>query len=154
MRTKIFTIGYGNRKINTFIQLLQKYEIETLIDIRTNPYSKWNPEFSARKLEFNLLKNSIQYLFLGIELGGKPKYPDCYTDGIVDYPLIQTKQFFKDGIEEIIRLNANGTKVVLMCAEQSPHDCHRKAMVGDYLEKMGFEIYHIDKDGTILNQLF
>ena len=154
MSSKIYTIGYGNRQILPFIQLLKKYEIEILIDIRTTPFSRFNPDYRIQKFEVHLVNNDIRYLFLGKELGGKPNDLTCYTDGEVDYEKIKTKQFFHDGVAEVIALNVAGFRIALMCAEQSPLDCHRKWLVGDYLESQGFEVKHIDKNGEILNTLF
>jgi uncharacterized protein (DUF488 family) len=154
MSSKIYTIGYGNRPIQSFIQLLKKYEIEILIDIRTSPFSRFNPDYRIQKLEVHLLNNEIRYLFLGKELGGKPADLSCYINDHVDYEQIKTKQFFSDGIDEVCSLNAAGFRVALMCAEQSPLDCHRKWLVGDYLENSGYIVKHIDKNGEILNTLF
>lgn len=154
MATSIYTIGYGNRPISNFIHLLEKFEIEILIDVRTNPFSRFNPEFSAKKLELHLINHDIKYLFLGIELGGKPSDLNCYTNGEVDYQKIQLKDFFIEGIEQVINLNQEGFKIALMCAEQSPLHCHRKALIGDYLKSKDFDVLHIDKDGSILNELF
>lgn len=154
MSSKIFTIGYGNRSIQAFIQLLHKYEIEILIDVRTNPFSRFNPDFRHQKLELHLINNNIRYLFLGYELGGKPSDIDCYTDGVVDYEKIKSKAFFASGVEEVMKISRSGRKLAIMCSEQSPLQCHRKVLIGNYLASLGFEVIHIDKDGTILNQLF
>jgi uncharacterized protein (DUF488 family) len=154
MSSTIFTIGYGNRSIQTFIHLLKKYEIEILIDIRTSPFSRFNPDYRIQKFEVHLIKNEIRYLFLGKELGGKPTDLSCYINQQIDYDSIKTKQFFRDGIEEVKALYAAGFRVAMMCAEQSPLDCHRKWLVGDYLESTGLPVCHIDKTGDILNSLF
>lgn len=154
MGSEIYTIGYGNRSIQTFVQLLQKYEIQILIDVRTNPFSRFNPDFRSKKLELHLINHNIGYLFLGYELGGKPSDLDCYTNNEVDYQKIQSKTFFADGIEEVMNISQGGLKIALMCSEQSPLHCHRKVLIGDYLQAKNFDIRHIDKDGTILNELF
>jgi len=154
MSAQIFTIGYGNRSIQTFIHLLKKYEVEILIDIRTSPFSRFNPDYRIQKLEVHLVNNEIRYLFLGKELGGKPTDLSCYNDGSVDYEKIKIKQFFRDGIDEVQTLSTAGFRVALMCAEQSPLDCHRKWLVGDHLESKGFDVTHIDRNGEILNTLF
>lgn len=154
MSSKIFTIGYGNRGIETFIQLLKKYEIEILIDIRTNPFSRYNPDYRISKLELHLINNNVRYLFLGKELGGKPVDQSCYTNGEVDYQKIQSKDFFAEGIDQVIALEKAGFKIALMCAEQSPLKCHRKELVGIHLEAFGYNVSHIDKDGALLNELF
>lgn len=154
MSPKIFTIGYGNRSIQSFIQLLKKFEIDLLIDVRTTPQSRYQPDYNSKSLELHLIHHQLRYLFLGKELGGKPKDPSCYTDGKVDYDKITSKLFFLKGIEELKNLNNEGLTIALMCAEQSPAHCHRKLLIGDYLQERGYEILHIEKDGTILNELF
>ncbi len=154
MSSKLHTIGYGNRPIQSFIQLLRKYEIEILVDIRTTPFSRFNPDYRIQKLEVHLVNNNIRYLFLGKELGGKPSDLSCYNNQEVDYDKIKTKQFFHDGIDEVLALNTAGFRIALMCAEQSTLECHRKWLVGDYLESKGFPVTHIDKNGEILNSLF
>lgn len=154
MSTKIYSIGYGNRSIQAFIQLLKKFEIDLLVDVRTTPQSRYQPDYNSKSLELHLIHHQLRYLFLGKELGGKPNDPSCYTDGAVDYDKVASKLFFIRGIEEIKTLNAEGYTVAVMCAEQSPSHCHRKLLIGDHFEKQGYEILHIDKDGTILNELF
>ena len=154
MRLQIYTIGYGNRNIQTFIQLLKKYQIYILIDVRTTPFSRYQPDYRSQKLELHLINDNIRYLFLGHELGGKPSDATCYIDGKVDYAKISSKLFFLKGIEEVTCLSSEGYTVALMCAEQSPFGCHRKLLISDYLEEYGHEILHIDKDGSILNELF
>lgn len=68
----IYTIGYGNRSIEEFIDLLQKYHIQYLADIRSRPYSKFNPDFSQAALEKRLKLHTITYIFMGDTLGGRP----------------------------------------------------------------------------------
>lgn len=155
MTSELYTIGYGNRNIRAFIQLLQKYEIDILVDVRTNPFSRYNPDFTAKKLELHLINNDFKYLFLGFELGGKPSDLDCYTNNEVDYEKIQNKDFFRSGIDELINLSNTGLKIAIMCAEQSPLHCHRKSLIGDYMKaNHAFNILHIDRDGSIFYELF
>jgi len=154
MESAIYTIGYGNRRIEDFINLLHKHEIDLLIDVRSRPFSRFNPNFRKKSLELHLINNNIRYLFLGQELGGKPTDQSCYSENEVDYQKIKSKPFFKSGIQEVTKLTENGYTVALMCAEQSPVHCHRKLLVGDYLESLGYSIIHIDKYGAILNELF
>lgn len=155
MISELYTIGYGNRSIQTFIQLLKKYEIDILVDVRTNPFSRYNPDFRINKLELHLVNNNIRYLFLGYELGGKPLDLDCYTNNEVDYQKIKNKDFFSSGIDVLIGLTKDGLKTAIMCAEQSPVNCHRKSLIGDYLKlNHNYNVVHIDKDGSIFNQLF
>ena len=68
----IYSIGQGNRSIETFFNLLKQYEIDYLIDVRSNPFSRFNPDFSKGKLERVCQSYAVTYVFMGDSLGGKP----------------------------------------------------------------------------------
>jgi len=154
MSLPIYTIGYGNRSIQAFIQLLKKYQIDILIDVRSVPQSRFLPDYNAKRLELHLLNHQVSYVHLGKELGGRPSDPSCYVDGNIDYDIVTSKLFFLKGIEEVRNMHNEGLIVAVMCAEQSPIHCHRKLLIGDYLQGKGYEVLHIDKDGSILYELF
>lgn len=84
----IYTIGYGNRSIAEFIDLLQKYHIQYLADIRSRPYSKFNPDFSQAALEQRLKQQRIKYLFFGDTLGGRPEDTRARLSG----PLVEANR--------------------------------------------------------------
>ena len=86
----IYTIGYGERTLAALIALLQRYQIEYLVDVRTAPYSRYNPEFSKGELSAALRQQGFKYIFMGNQVGGRPEDPACYTDGKVDYAKVQT----------------------------------------------------------------
>jgi uncharacterized protein (DUF488 family) len=62
--TTVFSIGHGNKKIEDFIQELKAYEIEFLLDIRSKPFSKWNPQFNQNELKFKLEEKGIKFLLV------------------------------------------------------------------------------------------
>lgn len=149
----IYTIGYGNRPIIEFTKLLQKYSIEYVIDVRSQPYSPHNPIFSQSQLKPALLESNVKYLFLGDQLGGKPDDPECYLpDGRVDYDLLSAKSFYTSGLARIANASKSGYRVTLMCSELRPHECHRSKLIGRSLSDMGIEVHHIDEKGEILSQ--
>ena len=74
----IYTIGYGSRSIEQFIEVLQQHEIAYLIDVRSFPYSRYKPEFSKEALEVKLQQHRIRYVFMGDTLGGHPDDETCY----------------------------------------------------------------------------
>ena len=74
MQTKLYTIGYGNRKIEDFIMLLKKYEIKLLVDIRSTPYSRFRPSFNKNVLEQYLLNENIDYSYDSGNLSSIPLY--------------------------------------------------------------------------------
>jgi len=145
----IFTIGYGNRKFDEFVELLKKYQISYLIDIRSSPYSKYNSEFTKNTLDINLTKHSIRYVYMGDTLGGRPNLPSCYTDGRVDYQKVREKGFYKRGISRIQTAWKQKLCVALFCSEIKPEECHRSKLVGESLVENGIEVVHIDEKGDL-----
>lgn len=135
MRT-IFTIGHSTRPIEEFISLLRQHGIKQLVDIRTIPKSRHNPQFGQDKLEPSLEKAGITYIYLK-QLGGlRPKVQDSKNDAwhnasfrnYADY--MQTKDFSK-GLDELVELSQQKTTAI-MCAEAVPWRCHR-SLVSDAL---------------------
>src|SRR3569833_1826675 len=100
----IYTIGHGNRKIDDFIYLLKKYEIELLVDVRTYPYSRFHTQFRQAVLDSSLDAADINYLFLGEELGGRPKDPALHINGRVNYTAVKQTPLFRSGIEQVENL--------------------------------------------------
>ena len=76
----IFSIGHGNREFEDFIKLLQTYNIEYLIDVRSSPYSKFSPTFNREAFSNLLKRKGFTYVYLGDVLGGLPKDPTCYIE--------------------------------------------------------------------------
>lgn len=93
---KLFTIGHSNHNLEKFIRLLEDNSINTLVDVRSAPYSRYNPQFNKEILESSLSQRTIQYAYAGKYLGGRPSDPSCYKsrelpkEGI-DYLLTCTK---------------------------------------------------------------
>jgi uncharacterized protein (DUF488 family) len=77
---ELFTIGHSNHTIEAFIELLQQHGISVLADVRSHPYSRHLPHFSASALKAALVEAKIRYVFLGKELGARPDNPNCYVE--------------------------------------------------------------------------
>ena len=75
----IFSIGHGTRPINELLDLLKKYDIAWLADVRTIPYSKFNPQYNRESLHHSLKNADIHYVYLGDSLGGLPMDPSCHN---------------------------------------------------------------------------
>lgn len=151
-RVPIYTIGYGNRTIEQFIELLKRYEIAYVVDVRSQPYSRYSPQFSKDALEKHLRSHKISYIFMGDTLGGRPKDETCYVDGKVDYSKLREKQFYKTGIERLHTAWAKQLHVAVMCSELKPQECHRGKLIGNTLTEESIEIKHIDEEGKIKTQ--
>jgi uncharacterized protein (DUF488 family) len=149
----IYTIGHGNRKIDDFIFLLQKYEIELLVDVRTYPYSRFHSQYRQAALESSLDAADINYLFLGAELGGRPKDPALRVNGIVDYTAVMQTDLFHSGIEQVEKLARQEIRLALMCSEADQNHCHRKHMLTGEFIRDGFVVMHINKSGVLESEV-
>jgi uncharacterized protein (DUF488 family) len=149
----IYTIGYGNRSIEDFVKLIQGYDIKFLVDVRSQPYSRFNPDFSKDALEKRLRQHSIRYIFMGETLGGRPKDSSCYVDGRVDYAMVREKSFYQKGISYLHTAWGKQLRIALMCSEAKPQECHRTKLIGNTLTEQNIDVAHIDEAGATKTQL-
>lgn len=149
----LYSIGHGNKNIDKLISELKFFDIEYLVDVRTKPYSRWNPHFNQDVLKAILKKNNIGYVFLGKEIGGLPSDESCYTeDGKIDYSLIKDKAFFKKGIDRLLTANSQQISIATMCSETNPEECHRSKLIGKELLLKGIDTKHILEVNKIKKQ--
>jgi uncharacterized protein (DUF488 family) len=145
-RPTLWTIGHSTRPIDEFIALLQAHAIAELIDVRTVPRSRHNPQFNTDTLAQSLRSKGIQYRHMPA-LGGlrKPNKDSRNTGwrnesfrGYADY--MQTEEFQR-AVEELM---AEGRlhRTAVMCAEAVPWRCHR-SLIADALISRGWEVRHI-----------
>ena len=145
-RLAIFTIGHSTRPIEEFIELLRMNGVEQLIDIRTIPKSRHNPQFNNDALEASLRASRIHYVHMK-DLGGlRHPHPDSINlgwrnksfRGYADY--MQTPEF-EAALNRAIGL-AKTRPTALMCAEAVPWRCHR-SLVADALLARGIRVLEI-----------
>jgi len=141
---KCFTIGYGDYPIELFLYFLQKTGIDTIIDVRSSPYSKYNLYFNRDNLERSLMKNQIDYQYMGDKIGGRYSNPSLlFPDGTVNYQKVQSTEQFQDGISQVLSIISSGKKIALMCAEKEPERCHRFALISRVLQSKGIKVIHV-----------
>ena len=146
----IYTIGHGLRKREEFLETLKKFSIQYLIDVRSQPYSKFNPQFNQEDLRFFLERNEITYVFMGDSIGGRPSDPSCYdSEGKVDYEKVKTRDFFIKGIERLKTAYVKNIPIVIMCSESKPAECHRSKLIGRVLYSDNIQLSHIDERNNI-----
>ncbi len=150
--TPIYTIGYGAREGEAFFAALKTHQIEFMIDVRSQPYSRHWPEFTKSALEDALQANGTRYVFMGDTLGGRPDDEACYTDGEIDYAKVAVRSFYRRGIERLHNASRQGHRVALLCAETQPENCHRTRLIGQTLTAEGVEVLHIDENDEIISQ--
>lgn len=152
--TAIYTIGYGARDIDAFIAVLRRYNIAYLIDVRSQPYSRYKPDFSKDALEEHLRRGGIRYVYMGDTLGGRPDDPTCYdAEGKVDYTAVAQRDFYQAGIERLTKAWSQGLSVSLMCSEGKPEMCHRSKLIGHTLTERGLTVTHIDEHDEAISQV-
>ena len=151
-RIPIYTIGYAGRSISQFIELLQKYKIQFLLDVRSRPYSRANSQFSKDALERALSENNVRYVYMGDTLGGRPEASDCYVGDRVDYLKVREMEFYQQGIGRLRTVWEKQIPIVLMCAEIKPEQCHRSKLIGNTLYEQNIAVAHIDEHGNLKAQ--
>lgn len=146
--TMIYTVGHSNHPLAHFLQLLQGPGVNLLADVRSTPYSRFNPQFRRDTLAAALAENGIEYLFLGEELGARSKDPGCYEEGRVSYRKLAATELFRQGIDRLLTAAKTHT-VAIMCAEKDPLDCHRTILVARELVRRGESVAHILATGEV-----
>jgi uncharacterized protein (DUF488 family) len=144
----IYTIGYSCHTLNSFVHILQRYGISAVADVRSQPYSRFKPEFNQDKLSKSLKEIGLIYVFLGDLCGARIEAPECYINGKVSYSLIARHPKYLKGIDRILKGTQKYT-IALMCAEKDPISCHRTILICRTLLTRGLSIKHILCDGTI-----
>ncbi|MGH9896777.1 MAG: DUF488 family protein [bacterium] len=144
----ILTIGHSTHPIERFVALLKQHGVTALADVRSAPFSRFNPQFSRDALQESMKDAGIAYIFLGKELGGRSNDRSCYENGRVLYERLAKTEAFRSGIERV-RKGAQEYRVALMCAEKEPLECHRTLLVAKALEREGETVIHIHADGHL-----
>lgn len=147
----IYTIGHSNHGGEHFLSLLSRHGIGVLADVRSVPYSRYNPHFGRTALAAMLKGNGVRYVFLGRELGGRPDDPECFEQGRPSYARMAETGLFRSGISRVVAGSGNH-RIALMCAEGDPLRCHRTLLVARALVSEGAHIEHILADGGLESQ--
>lgn len=124
-QSTIWTIGHSNRSIYEFLDLLMSVGIETVIDCRTKPKSMW-PHFNAKQLYAYLECMGIDYELRGHNLGGLGENVD-----------------YKITLNELVGRSQAGERLVLLCSEGKPEQCHRGTVLAPELEDLGLKVEHL-----------
>jgi uncharacterized protein (DUF488 family) len=155
--TVVFTIGHSTRTLEEFVEILRAYSVNLVVDVRTIPRSRHNPQFNKETLPTSLKQYGIRYIHIP-EIGGlrHPKrdsinlaWENSGFRGYADY--MQTQEF-TDNLLKVVAL-ARENCLALMCAEALPWRCHRN-LLSDALVVRHIRVEHIiSKDSTINHQL-
>ncbi|MDQ1336940.1 MAG: hypothetical protein QG552_3890 [Thermodesulfobacteriota bacterium] len=144
----LYTIGHSTHSIERFIELIQRHHIDAVCDVRSSPYSRYNPQFNRETLQAELKRHGIAYVFLGKELGPRSDDPGCYENGKVQYDRLAQMKLFQEGLRRV-RQGMASYRVALMCSEKDPATCHRTILVCRRLRDKDTRIRHILEDGSV-----
>lgn len=144
----ILTIGHSNHSLDFFLGLLARAGVTAIADVRSSPFSRRAPQFNKDDLEEELRLQGIAYVYLGNELGGRPKEPSLFDKGVADYEAMARSQLFCEGIERVAE-GSQKYRIALMCSERDPLDCHRCLLVGRQLVMRGYRVAHILANGEL-----
>lgn len=149
----IYTIGYSAFKtVEDFINILKKYNINVLVDVRSNPYSEYYFDYNKENLEKSLKKEKIFYRNYQKEFGARQTDEKFFRNGVLDFELFRKSDIFLAGVEKIETGLKKNFIVVFMCAEKDPATCHRNIMVAKAFYDRGYNIQNILFDGTLESQ--
>ena len=148
----LYTIGHSTHPVEEFVGLLRRHDITALGDVRSAPYSRYNPQFNKEVLAASLKQADIAYVYLGSELGARVQDPACWEEGRVSYAKVAQADFFRAGLRRV-REGMASYRVTLMCAEKDPITCHRMMLVTRNLRREDLDIQHIRADGSLETNL-
>jgi uncharacterized protein (DUF488 family) len=146
VKKEIWTIGHSTRTLDFFVEMLQSFDIQLLVDIRSFPGSKRYPQFNKENLETSIPQHHSEYIHLKSLGGRRPVHKDSKNTGwrhpafrgYADY--METEEF-KTGIQQLEDM-AIKQRTAYMCSEAVWWRCHR-SMVSDYLKLHGWNVRHI-----------
>jgi len=151
---QLYTIGHSIYEMEDFILLLKKNGINTIVDVRSTPYSKFASQYNRETLKYYLKENKIFYIFMGDLLGAR--YEDkslLFDDGKVNFKKVQEIKSFQDGITRLDKGITKGYNISLMCSEKEAFDCHRFGLVSEFLTKNRIEVNHIYPDKVVSQKI-
>ena len=148
---KIYTIGYGTRSLEGFLNTLGMLGIDTVVDIRSNPESRFAPQFDEGPLYEALTGRDIAYYTAGDRLGGRPSDRSLYDpSGRADWQALRASAPYREGIEALRELAAEGHVVAVASSEGGPLSSHRFGTVSRDLAEAGLDVRHVLSNGEVV----
>jgi uncharacterized protein (DUF488 family) len=145
-------VGHSTHELPALLGVLGEHEVEVVADIRSQPFSRYNPQFNREKFRAGLLDAGIQYVFLGAELGGRPPEPEFYDSaGHVRYGAVAAAERFHSGLRRLLA-ESDRRRVAMLCSEEDPRRCHRRLLVARVLVSQGISVRHIRGDGSVVRE--
>jgi uncharacterized protein (DUF488 family) len=144
----LYSIGHSNIPADRFIGMLRSAGVGAIADVRSTPASRHFPWFSAKRLQARLQQEGMGYLPFGAALGGRPRDPSLYRDGVADFEAMAKWPEFQAGLQALMDMAARRC-ACLMCTEREPLACHRCLLVARALAEHGLAVGHVLHDGAV-----
>lgn len=149
----MYSIGYGKDNFAEFIARIREHGTTHLVDVRTNPYSRYQEDFRGAEFAKNVEAAGLKYVFMGDRLGGKPEWPEVLVEGALEPALLRADQRWREAVDRLLAAEQNPNRVLmLMCGCSQPHECHRGRVLGEDLLERGVDIQHVLPTGEIVAQ--
>lgn len=148
----VYTIGYGAGHFDDLIVRVRAEPITHLVDVRTNPYSKYQEDFRGESFAARVNETGLKYVFMGDSVGGKPVDESVWTDGDVDDDKLRVAPFYRAGLKHIVNAAEAGKVLCLLCGCARPETCHRGRLLCHELLELGIDSRHLMVDGSIMSQ--
>jgi uncharacterized protein (DUF488 family) len=124
-RPTIASVGHSNVSFEKLLELLVSANLQTIIDCRTKPFSRWR-QFNHSQLAASLLRANISYEWRGSNIGG-----------------LAGNVYFDETLDELAERAAKGERLALLCSEGKPEQCHRGTILTPELESRGVVVQHL-----------
>lgn len=149
----VYTVGHSTYSPDLFLNLLQRHDVNCVIDVRSVPYSRYVMQYNRESIQAYLKRNQVLYLYLGKELGARPSDTTLYAaEGYLDFGKASQSGLFQSGIKRVLAGLQKGYRIALMCTEKDPIDCHRAILIGKELQNNSCSVIHIEEDGKTETQ--
>jgi uncharacterized protein (DUF488 family) len=149
---RLFSIGHSNLEFERFVELLRSAGVLAIVDVRSQPFSKWLPWTNRPHLQQALEDHEIHYHFMGDLLGGRPQSPEVYdSDGRVNYERVKATAAFQRGLDRLGQA-LEEFRLAMLCSEEDPIDCHRGLLIAPAMKDRGIASMHIRGDGSLESQ--
>ena len=147
----VYTLGHSDHELAAFLGLLRRHSIALVVDVRSQPYSRWASQFNREALARALQEAGLGYRFMGDLLGGRPSDSALYDPGQErpNYQRMAQTPAYQSGIDQLLDL-ARAACAAVMCGEGDHTHCHRNLLIAQTLLERGVRVQHIQPDGSLV----
>ena len=153
MINTIYTIGYSGFSMNDFLNTISSHKISLIVDVRSQPYSRFFPDYNIESLKIFLAQKGIFYRNYDKAFGARQENHSFYSkDGYLDFEQFTKSEQYIYGFEKLVKSMKQDYMFALMCAEKDPINCHRSIMIARTFSNVGYNVIHLMPDDIVMTQ--